>query len=347
MLALLLYVAFCVIGGIYLANGTLHLPRRPLTDDDVATMRQAATALGAEMEGVAITAQDGAMLRGWALRSRHGNGDAVILLHGMGDNRLGMIGYAQILLAHRFSVLMSDARAHGVSGGTLATFGLLERNDIRQWFDFLGRRDAPRCIFGLGESMGAAELLQSLDSGTHFCAVAAESPFATFREIAYDRMGQPFHLGPWVGRTILRPLVEVAFLRARWKYGLNMEKVSPEESVARTTVPVLLIHGEEDSYIPVRHSKLIHTRNSNTQLWEVPGADHCGAISVAPQELERRLLAWFRRRADSWERAAGNWRLAAVFLHFLCTACGECGGRHARIFPEQSCRDENRGRAAG
>ena len=49
--------------------------------------------------------------------------------------------------------------------------------------------------------MGAAQLLQSLDTHPHFCAVAAESPFANFREIAYDRMGQPFHLGPWVGRS--------------------------------------------------------------------------------------------------------------------------------------------------
>jgi len=147
--------------------------------------------------------------------------------------------------------------------------------------------------------MGAAELLQSLDSGTHFCAVAAESPFATFREIAYDRMGQPFRLGPWVGRTLLRPLVEVAFLRARWKYGLNMERVSPADSVAATRIPVLLIHGELDSNIPVRHSRLIHARNLNTQLWEVPGADHCGTMSAGPQEFERRLLGWFHPRPRS------------------------------------------------
>ena len=130
---------------------------------------------------------------------------------------------------------------------------------------------------------------------THnFCAVAAESSFSNFREIAYDRMGQPFHLGPWVGRTILRPLVEVAFLRARLKYHLNMNEISPEDSAARTNIPVLLIHGQFDSNIPVRHSRIIHARNPNTKLWEVPQADHCGAISTAPQEFESRLLQWFR-----------------------------------------------------
>jgi pimeloyl-ACP methyl ester carboxylesterase len=144
--------------------------------------------------------------------------------------------------------------------------------------------------------MGAAQLLQSLDTHPSFCAVVAESSFSTFREIAYDRMGQPFHLGPWVGRTFLRPLVEVAFLRARLKYHLRMEDISPEDSAAATKIPILLIHGEVDSNIPVRHSQRIHARAPNTVLWEVPQADHCGALNTAPQEFELRLLGWFTKK---------------------------------------------------
>jgi uncharacterized protein len=207
-----------------------------------------------------------------------------------------MTGYAQLLLAHGFTVLLPDARAHGTSGGPLATYGLLERNDIHQWLDFLQSQDHPGCIFALGESMGAAQLLQSLDTHPHLCALVAESPFANFREIAYDRMGQPFHFGPWVGRTILRPLVEVAFLRARLKYHLKMEDISPEDSAAATKIPVLLIHGAVDSNIPVRHSQRIHARAPNTALWEVPNADQCGALSTSPQEFERRLLSWLVKK---------------------------------------------------
>jgi len=293
ILGLLLYVTFCVAGGIYLADGALHPARRPLNEVDTAAMRQVARDLSAGLEEVAIRAADGAMLSAWSMSPQHGRSDAVILLHGLGDNRIGMTGYARLLLQHGFSVLLPDARGHGASGGELATYGLLERNDIHSWTEFLEAREHPRCIFGFGESMGAAQLLQSLDTGIHFCAVAVESPFANFREIAYDRMGQPFHLGPWVGRTLLRPLVEIALLRARWKYGLDMRRVSPEESVAATPVPVLLIHGQVDSNIPVRHSRLIHVRNPNARLWEVPGADHCGAISTAPQEFERTVVEWF------------------------------------------------------
>jgi len=289
---LMMYAAFCLVGGIYLADGALHPGRRELTEEEGAAFRQTVHAMGAEVEDVSVTTPDAAVLRAWLVRPLHPNGNAAVLLHGLGDNRLGMRGYAELLLAHRYTVLLPDARAHGVSGGPLASYGLLERYDIHQWVTFISATIAPRCVYGMGESMGAAQLLQSIETGARFCAVVAESPFSNFREIAYDRMGQPFHLGPWVGRTVLWPVVEMAFLRARWKYKLNMQEVSPEDSIAPAHVPVLLIHGQVDSNIPVRHSRRIHARDPQTVLWEVLVADHCGAIAIAPAEFGSRVLGW-------------------------------------------------------
>jgi fermentation-respiration switch protein FrsA (DUF1100 family) len=295
--ALILYAALCCAGGIYLADGTLHPARRPFSDQDALAERQLLEARGGVIEDVAVNTADAVALRGWLVRPSHSNGNAAILLHGLGDNRLGMTGYAALLLAHGFTVLLPDARAHGASGGALATYGLLERNDIRHWVVFLLERTGAGCIYGMGESMGAAQLLESLQAGSRFCAVVAESPFANFREIAYDRMGQPFHAGPWVGRTLLRPLVEIAFLRVLWRYKLDMQQVSPEDAIVNSRIPILLIHGQIDSNIPVRHSRLLHARDPQAILWEVPGADHCGAISMAPQEFEHRVLDWFKLSA--------------------------------------------------
>ena len=240
-----------------------------------------------------MVAADHAVLRGWFLQARHHNGDAVILFHGVGDNRLGMVGYAELLLRNGYSVLMPDARAHGVSEGNLATYGLLEADDVRRWFEWVRFNGRPNCIYGLGESMGAAQLLQALTSEPGFCAVIAESPFSSFREIAYDRMGQQFHAGPWVGRTLLWPVVEIALMDVRWKYHLNLKAVSPEDAIAKTPVPVMLIHGQVDNNIPIRHSRIMKARNAQLVLWEVPNADHCGAISTAPDEFVKRMLSWF------------------------------------------------------
>ncbi|HWY19676.1 MAG TPA: hypothetical protein VNX26_00550 [Candidatus Acidoferrum sp.] len=95
-------------------------------------MRGIARHLESDLEDVSITTPDATTLRAWTIHPHRSNGDAVMLLHGLGDKRIGMTGYAQLLLAHGFTVLLPDARAHGTSGGELAAYGLLERNDIHQ-----------------------------------------------------------------------------------------------------------------------------------------------------------------------------------------------------------------------
>ena len=245
------------------------------------------------LSDIQIAAADGTILKGWSFHPKNNNAKAVILLHGLSDNRLGMVGYAEIFLDRGFNVLMPDARAHGVTGGQLATYGLLEADDIRRWFNWMQQNEHPTCTYGFGESMGAAQLLQSLEAEPYFCAVAAESPFSSFREIAYDRVGQFFHTGPWLGRTLLRPVVDVAFSYAKLKYKMDFEQISPEAKVATTKVPVLLIHGQIDSNIPVRHSRRIAAKQPSASLWEVANANHCGAISTSPREFEQRLAHWF------------------------------------------------------
>ena len=260
-LLLLVHLVLCCAAGLFMAEETLHPGRRPLTAGNWREAQEMAGRHDGEMMDITLTAAGGAQLRGWSVRPPRANDDIVILLHGLSDNRMGMIGYAELLLSHDFSVLMPDARAHGDSAGEIATYGLLEADDVRRWFEWLRKNQHPRCIFALGESMGAAQWLEALRSEPGFCAIAAESSFSDFREIAYDRVGQFFHTGPWLGRSVFRPVVEAAFLYARWKYKLDLPQVSPKRVVAGSPVPVLLIHGRKDRNIPVRHAQRIAEQN--------------------------------------------------------------------------------------
>lgn len=294
-----LYISLSVVAGVFVAEGALHPTRRQLTSSEIHDETLRAVYENAVLTDVIDIASDGVILRAWVIRPENANGDAVILLHGLSDNRVGMEGYADLFLRHGYSVLMPDARAHGASGGALATYGLLEADDIHRWFDWLVAAGHPRCIYGFGESMGAAQLLQALGTESRFCAVAAESPFSKFREIAYDRMGQHFNSGPWVGRTILWPVVESAFWYSHWKYGLDFEHLSPEDIVASTRVPVFLIHGQNDTNIPIRHSRCIVDRNPSVVLWVVPNAGHTGAVNASPEEFNRKLVEWFESNASA------------------------------------------------
>jgi dipeptidyl aminopeptidase/acylaminoacyl peptidase len=76
-----------------------------------------------------------------------------------------------------------------------------------------------------------------------------------------------------------------------------MEQASPENAVAASKVPILLIHGLKDTNLPPRHSEMIMAHNATRipalVLWEPARAMHTGAAAAEPQEYERRLLDWF------------------------------------------------------
>ena len=295
--SVLVWLALCVVIGVVAGKWSLHPGSRVLRPADEALAGAIAKQDHAELTDVSVTAEDGVVLRAWSLRPANGNGDAVILLHGVADNRMGMLGYAELLLRHGFAVLLPDARAHGQSGGDAVTYGAKETGDVRRWFDWVENQDSPRCVDGLGNSMGAAVLLQSLTTTPGFCAVVAESPFANFREASYDRMGQWTGTGPWFGSTALRPAVETGLLYARFRYGADLGRDSPQDAVAASRVPVLLIHGKKDDNLPVYNSEMILARSQSrgdaVVLWEPANAGHTGAAGAEPEEYERRVIGWF------------------------------------------------------
>lgn len=283
----------CAAIGVFAVEGALHLPHLRLTDQDQIRAKSIADLNDAAFTDARMTASDGVTLRAWVIRAREGNGTVVMLLHGQGDNRAGMLGPAELLVRHGYSVLLPDARGHGESGGAITTYGVLEAEDIRRWFEWLQKNESPRCIDGLGDSMGGAELLRSLDAERRFCAVIAESSFATFREAGYDRLGQSFGAGAWVGRTVLRPALFAGLIYVRARYGIDLDQANPAKAVDGAAVPVLLVHGLADTNLPARHSEQIKAASPRVSLWEPNQADHCGASKAEPAEYERRVVRWF------------------------------------------------------
>lgn len=241
-----------------------------------------------------MAAADGISLKGWYVHPANFNANVVVALHGITDNREGMAGFARLFLDHGYAVLLPDARAHGESDGELATYGVKESDDIRRWVSWIYGHESPQCVYGIGESYGAALLLQALAVEPRFCAVVVESPFSTAREMRYERVSGPLHLQPWFGRTLGRPVIVSAVAYARLRYGLDLLQPSPLDGIRNSHVPVLLIHGMNDQSISPRHSVILAgAAPDHVQLWLVPKAGHTMAWAAAHHEFEARILAWF------------------------------------------------------
>jgi hypothetical protein len=211
-----------------------------------------------------------------------------LLFHGVSDNRTGVLGHAELLLRHGYNVVMMDSRAHGESGGAMATYGWKERYDTVAITNELYFSENVRHLGALGVSMGAAIALQSAAVEPRIEAVIAEDPFANLREVSYDYGG--LHFSPFLGKTLFRPATIFAMRELAKTGGFLPDDVSPEKAVAARSFPVLLICGTRDRTIPCRHAKDIYQMASGPkELWIAVGAEHASALGRAPAEYENRV----------------------------------------------------------
>jgi alpha-beta hydrolase superfamily lysophospholipase len=305
LILLLFPPVLAAVAGWLVAPAFLHPIRRELTPDLIREADASFAVTHSFRQDFDVRAPDGVLLRGWKVAPPQPNGSWVLLLHGVADNRVGVIGQSEFLLRAGYSVVMMDARAHGATDGPIATYGWLERNDTRAVIDALllsehvGAGLAPPTltappfhIFALGESMGAGIVLQSAAADPRIEAVVAEAPFANLREAAYDYAGLRKY--PWLGKTLFAPGTWTLLYRDEKLAGFPVAEVSPVEAVAARAFPVLLICDELDVALPCRHAEMIYAAaRGPKQLWVVPGAFHTAAYGFEPEEFRRRVLTFF------------------------------------------------------
>lgn len=189
---------------------------------------------------------------------------------------------------------MMDSRAHGESGGELATYGWKERYDTVSIVNALHSTDTVNHLYALGVSMGAAIALQSAAVEPRIEGVVAEDPFANLREISYDYGG--LHVLPSLGKTLFLPASIFGLESLEKAGGFDPDYVSPEKAVASRSFAVLLICGTADHIIPCRHAETIYKAAAGPkELWIVDGADHASAIGRDPAEYEKRVITFLER----------------------------------------------------
>ena len=81
--------------------------------------------------------------------------------------------------------------------------------------------------------------------------------------------------------VLLNPITDLTTRREE-RLGSAAEKLSPLQHISKRTPPTLLIHGNADSVVDIRHSQAFHQRllelGNQSRLIEVPGADHAFAV---------------------------------------------------------------------
>ncbi len=245
--------------------------------------------LGAALEDVSFTAEDGVQIEGWYAPSE--NGATIILLHGSGGNRTGMNWHARQLATAGYGVLMYDERASGESGGTHRSYGWEDPLDVRAAVQFLNGRGgaSPDKLGILGCSLGGQIALQGAAYNPDILAVWADGP-GTVR--AQDVPPQ---------HNVLVQLVVAGNYMMDWASEIELKMQAPAPLIEIiddiSPRPVMLVGsgierpliGSEGDFITFYASYA----GDNTQVWVIPEAPHCAGPAVRSQEYAERMIGFF------------------------------------------------------
>ena len=250
-------------------------------------------ALAIPYEDVWTTSQDGLRLHGKFYPAADPKAPVQILCHGYQSiAEKDFCGGLPMGLADGCAVLMIDQRAHGKSEGKYLTFGVKERLDCLCWIDFIRKKCVPDVkILLYGMSMGAATVLMAAgeDLPENVVGIAADcgysSPRAIIRKVLKDR-----HMS-----VALYPVVRLgAILFAHF----DPDSVGADTALERCRIPVLLVHGDDDRFVPCDMSREMYRRcgSKDKELLIIPTAGH-GASYLVDYDRYRKTVSAFLQKA--------------------------------------------------
>ena len=249
------------------------------------------TASIAPAENVRFPASDGVQLSGWYAGAEDPSArGTVILVHGFKSSRSEMLDWATYLRREHYAVVLFDSRGCGQSDGVFGV-SATEPRDIVGAAAYVRSRGAAGSdrIAVLGLSLGAGDAILAAAASPDIHAVIADSAWTDQRY----RLEQMRAVELASVRVPVLPY-ETALLDRL--VGARLEDARPIDVVGRLAPrPLLLIHGLEDSNATttIEGAKALFTAAGEPkELWLVPGADHAGAIRVAPAEYRARTLAF-------------------------------------------------------
>ena len=247
------------------------------------------------LKEVDICSTDGLKLHAYFYAADQPTRRTVIVAHGYNSVGNHSGGYARFYHASGWNVLMPDNRGHGRSEGDYIGFGWPDRLDYIGWIQFILDRQGPDAQVVLhGVSMGGATVLmisgEPLPDAVK--AVISDSAYTSAAEILAYQMKRLFKLPPF-------PLVPMISLVCRIRAGYFFEEASALNQIRKTRLPVLLIHGEADTFVPAEMSRRLYAAcPGEKELFLVPGAGHALPLYIDPEGYKRTVSAFLTRCLD-------------------------------------------------
>ena len=226
---------------------------------------------------VYLTTKENLKLEGWYIKTDSIAKGTLILFHGHGGNKSGIIGEARKFLKMGYNTFLLDFRAHGNSEGNICTLGYYESEDVQQAYNYIKGRNEKNIIL-LGFSMGAVSIIKAMvSSSIKPSKIILEAPFGSLWQAVEGRIRivglpqEPFatFITFWGG-------AEQGF----WAFGMK-----PSEYARKINCPVLLQWGKNDPRVSRKEIDAIYNNIQCSKKLVV--YEDCGHESYCNKENEK------------------------------------------------------------
>ena len=175
----------------------------------------------------------------------------IIICHGHGSSREGMIKYCPVYYKLGYSIVLFDERGHGDNVRTYCTMGDVESKDLLEIIDYVYTTFGDDIELALhGTSLGGATVLLASQHHPRIKFIVSDCAYSSVKNLAIDIIKS--HHAP---KSLILPLMNH---RLKTKYHTCLENMSPVDAVKENTIPVLFIHGAKDTFILPHHCDLLY-----------------------------------------------------------------------------------------
>lgn len=227
-----------------------------------------------------------------------GNRDTwFVFVHGNGLRQGDSLRILSAVVAAGYPVLVptyrNDPGAPEDPDGRL-TYGKHEWHDLEAAVQYALDHGAQRVAIegvSMGGAVTVAFLLES-PLAAKVAGVVLESPLLDF-QAALEYQADDERL-PLIGLPLPGTLVHTAEWFAARRFGVDWSYTNYLPRVDRLAAPIQLIHGAEDTEVPLATSRALAERRPDLvrEFWVVPGAGHVEGWNANPAEYERKVVAF-------------------------------------------------------
>ena len=242
-----------------------------------------------EKTDCSVRSYDGYRLNVQALKNPVPTDKYVIISHGYTDNRFGSLKYTKMYLDLGFNVILYDLRGHGMNEKTnLCTYTLRERWDLNSLIQDTRERFENMTQLGLhGESLGAATSVAVTELKPRVDFIVEDCGFA---EII------PVMRGGLRGLHLPACLVHVASVWCKIRYGFFFREMRPVDCLDENKIPILFIHGAEDTFIHPSHCEGLYKANpAYGEMHLIPNAPHAASILTDPEAYKNYVSSFLNK----------------------------------------------------